>query len=248
MSSVVINFGGTKIRLVNLQEIINYIKRGVSGNKKNIQLVTLNPEMIVEANTNSLFKRILEEKRCWVVPDGIGVVFALRFLSVFGFKRITGIDLIYKLTKKFNDKSRFFLFGGYPGVAEKTAIVLRGLFPSIKIVGTKSGYSFSDDDIINEVNRSRSDILFVALGNPKQEIWISKNLERMPSIKLAVGVGGSFDYISGKIMRAPRILRSIGMEWLWRLLLQPWRAKRIFKAVVIFPYLIIKNFLKPVSD
>lgn len=87
-------------------------------------------------------------------------------------------------------------------------------------------------------------ILFVALGAPKQEKWIAENLKKMPDVKLAVGVGGAFDFISGRVKRAPKFMRTLGMEWLWRLIIQPWRIERIFKAVVVFPLLILREKIK----
>ena len=79
------------------------------------------------------------------------------------------------------------------------------------------------------------------MGAPKQEKWIAENLKKMPDVKLAIGVGGSFDFISGKVQRAPEFMRTLGFEWLWRLIIQPWRIKRIFNAVVVFPWLVLKS-------
>ena len=97
------------------------------------------------------------------------------------------------------------------------------------------------EKIIQEIAASNSDILFIAYSPPKQEKWIVENLGKMPLIKLAMGVGGAFDFIAGQIPRAPKILRIIGLEWLWRLIQEPRRVKRIFKAVVVFPWLVIKS-------
>ncbi len=130
-----------------------------------------------------------------------------------------------------------FLLGGEEGVAEKTAENLKNKYPDLEIqttgiiLGTvPKGQSFR-----------RPAILFVALGASKQEKWIINNLAKMPSVKLAMGVGGAFDFISGRVRRAPKPLRLIGVEWLWRLFCQPWRMGRIFNAVVKFPYLVIKS-------
>jgi len=97
------------------------------------------------------------------------------------------------------------------------------------------------DQIIQAVNTSGAKLLLVAYGAPKQDLWIAKHLSKMPTVRVAIGVGGTFDFLSGTIKRAPRWLRSLGLEWLWRLILQPWRIKRIWTAVVIFPMLVLMS-------
>ena len=113
--------------------------------------------------------------------------------------------------------------GADPGIAQEAGANLQKRYPGL------------------EINQNNSKILFVALGMPKQEKWIHQNLKSMPSVKLAMGVGGSFDFISGRIRRAPRLIRSLGLEWAYRLFYQPWRIKRIFKAVIVFPWLVLKH-------
>ena len=95
--------------------------------------------------------------------------------------------------------------------------------------------------LIRRINNAQPEILFVALGAPKQEIWIYENLKKMPSVKLAMGVGGSFDFISGRIKRAPLIFQRLGLEWLWRLILEPRRIKRIYNATAKFGWVVLKN-------
>ena len=111
-----------------------------------------------------------------------------------------------------------------------------------KIVGAENGYQ-DFNNVIEKINIARPDILLVGLGSPKQEKFIYENLSKMPSVKLAVGVGGAFDFISGRVKRAPKILQKIGMEWLWRLFVQPQRIKRIFYGVGGLLVLTIKNML-----
>jgi len=182
------------------------------------------------------------------VPDGIGLIFASRFLGQPIKQRITGVDLMEKVCQKAAQKQwPVFLFGAEEGVAEKTAKNLKEKYvglntvslratPTRSVGGARQSRGKQDD---NDVPA----ILFVALGAPKQEKWIVENLSKMPSIKLAIGVGGAFDFISGRVSRAPKILRKIGLEWLWRLICQPWRAKRIFNAVVIFLWLVLRKRL-----
>jgi N-acetylglucosaminyldiphosphoundecaprenol N-acetyl-beta-D-mannosaminyltransferase len=247
MSRMTIKFLGLKLVMVDLQEIVDCIRKGGLPKRRSVQLITLNPEMIVDAKRNELFKEVVTRSD-WMVSDGVGIILAMRFLSIKGFfskrsipKRITGTDLIYGLAKNLEMEGKFFLFGGTDGVAKKASINLKKLFPHIKIVGIERGYNFTDEYIIDKIKKAQPNIILVALGSPKQELWISENLHKMPSVKLAIGVGGAFDYISGKIKRAPLLVREIGLEWMWRLLKQPWRIQRVFRATVFFAYIILKE-------
>ena len=163
-------------------------------------------------------------------------------------ERIAGIDLIDKICEvDFIRKKRIYLLGGGKGIAEKSANILKKKYSYLNIVNSEMGiqyqYNFKKEntELINRINRVKPDILFVAFGAPKQEKWIAENLEKIPSVRLAIGVGGSFDFISGRVKRAPKIVRRIGLEWLWRFLLQPWRAKRIFTATIVFGWKVFWN-------
>jgi len=169
-------------------------------------------------------------------------------------KRYPGIDLmndICALTEK-EDKSVYLLGSGSDEVVKKTKKALLRKFPKLKIVGYNSGpkiksikiddkqlIEVDDVEVIHDIIMTAPDILFVAFGHNKQEKWIYENLSDLPSIKIAMGVGGAFDYISGKVKRAPIILRKIGFEWLYRLIRQPKRIKRIWKATFVFLYYVI---------
>jgi len=145
------------------------------------------------------------------------------------------------------------VFGKGGGVKEK--------FPNLKIVGADDGGKINangagdrDEETIKLINEANPDILFVAFGHGsnadwisgqgKQEKWIKMNLKKMPSVKIAMGVGGAFDFLSGKVIRAPKILRELNLEWLWRLVSEPRRFKRIFNAVIVFPYLVLQFRIK----
>ena len=154
-------------------------------------------------------------------------------------ERVAGTDFMEKLAEQ-TDKS-IFLLGGRNGAAEKTANALKTKFPGIKIVGFLEDQSQWQ----NCAEIFKADILFVAIGAPKQEVWIYDNLPKLRNIKIAVGVGGAFDFISGKIPRAPKLLREIGLEWMWRLMMEPKkRFWRVFNAVIIFP---VKVFMEKIS-
>jgi N-acetylglucosaminyldiphosphoundecaprenol N-acetyl-beta-D-mannosaminyltransferase len=153
-------------------------------------------------------------------------------------QRITGVDLIENLIK-FTEKGdhSIFILGGEKGIARRAKFELEKKYPQVLITGTRWGYlqeGVSQKVWIDAINKVRADILVVALGSPKQEKWIFKNMDQLPFVRVAVGVGGAVDYISKKKLRAPQFLRKIGLEWLFRLLLEPKRSNRIRKATYQF--------------
>jgi len=200
--------------------------------KKQHYIVTPNPEFLVKAQEDREFKDILN-KADLAIPDGIGLIFASFFLGKPLKTRITGVDLMEKICcRAVKMNWSVFLMGASPGIAEKASENLKEKYSGLKI---EAGF---------ENLKGNSEILFVAFGMPKQEKWIVKNLSKFPSVKLAMGVGGSFDFISGQVKRAPKILQRIGLEWFWRFMLQPWRMKRIYNALIKFPWLVIKDMVK----
>jgi N-acetylglucosaminyldiphosphoundecaprenol N-acetyl-beta-D-mannosaminyltransferase len=135
-----------------------------------------------------------------------------------------------------------FLLGAADGVAEKAAAVLRSRNPRLKIVGTFSGSPRMEDDavIMRMIKDAKPHLLLVAFGAPAQDLWIHEHLKNLPSVRVAMGVGGTFDFLAGVQKRAPRWMRSIGLEWLWRFIREPSRWKRMWRAVVVFPWLVIR--------
>ena len=212
------------------------------------KIFTPNPEMLVDAQKDADFKAVLnggDMNLC----DGFGLWLATGRRT----ERISGVDFMLDLCAlaEKEGKSVYLLGSGSDEVVKKTAQVLQNKFPMLKIVGCNKGphilhstfYIPQDDNegTIHDIILSSPDILFVAFGHSKQEKWIDQNLRDLPSLKIAMGVGGAFDFISGKVHRAPRFMRKIGLEWLWRLAYQPWRIERIWKATFKFLYLCYKN-------
>ncbi|MFQ6090675.1 MAG: WecB/TagA/CpsF family glycosyltransferase, partial [Candidatus Bipolaricaulia bacterium] len=162
-----------------------------------------------------------------VTPDGIGLVWASRFLGAPLPERVTGIDMIEEICRRATRRGyRIFLLGARPGVAQKAKERLEKRFPGVRIVGTHHGFFADDRQVISKINGCRPDILLVGLGVPRQELWMMENKERL-EVKILIGVGGSFDVLSGRLPRAPLALQRLGLEWLYRLFLQPWRARRV---------------------
>jgi N-acetylglucosaminyldiphosphoundecaprenol N-acetyl-beta-D-mannosaminyltransferase len=221
-----------------MQKIINFLKEN-----KLHQICTVNPEFIVAAQNDSVFKDILNNSDL-NVPDGVGLKYAAIYKRQKIGERITGVDLTWELCKMASERSySVYFLGGKPGIAKKASSIIKKLYPELKIAGTDASNP-NDAGLIEKINKSGADILLVAYGAPKQDKFIYKLKNQKSKIKntrIAIGVGGTFDYISGEISRAPKWVRSIGLEWLYRLIRQPSRIKRIYTAVIKFPVLLIFN-------
>lgn len=155
--------------------------------------------------------------------------------------RVTGSDLTLALASLAEKKGwRIFLLGASAGVAEKAGQALQKKFPKLKIAGTYAGSPRETEEkhIRTKIIHAQTDILLVAYGAPAQELWLAKNLRFLAGVKCAIGVGGTLDFLAGNKSRAPKFLRQIGLEWLWRLCIEPSRYQRIKRAVVDFPRVI----------
>ncbi len=227
------NILGVGLTNATNQEVLEYIIRSIENFKKKLFIVTPNPEFLVLANKNPTFKNILNRADL-ASADGIGVIIAGKFLGKSLKERFTGIELVESLCEMVAEKPITVGFlGGRAHVAEKTAECLQKRYPGLKV-------SFVREEWPNG-EKKKADILFVAFGVPKQEFWINENLDKIP-VKIAIGVGGAFDYISGNVKRAPVWMQNIGLEWLFRLILQPWRIKRQL-SLLKFIWLVIKEKL-----
>jgi len=192
------------------------------------QVVTVNPEFLMAAQRDRVFHSSINEAAL-VVADGMGIVWATRFLREPVPERITGTDLLPSLAQRCAEKGyRLYLLGAAPGVAELAAERLRTLAPGVQIVGTYAGSPApaEEDEIIERVRAAQADVLCVAYGAPAQELWIYRNLARLP-VAVALGVGGAYDFLSGRQRRAPRVMQRLGLEWLYRLYREPWRWRRM---------------------
>ncbi len=200
-------------------------------------LITANPEFVMLTRRDESLGAIAREADL-VMADGTGVVVGSRLLGE-GLRRVPGRLLIDALTPEFASRGvRLFLLGAAPGVAERAADTLRRRAPGLRVVGCYAGSADADDEAVARVSAASPDVLLVAYGMPKQERWIARNLERLPSVKLAIGVGGVFDQLAGVQRVPPKFLHRLGLEWLWRLILEPsrWRRQRVlplFAALVL---------------
>ena len=206
-------------------------------------VVTPNPEMVMEAQANEALARALQDAFL-VLPDGIGVIYGARILGTPMQEKIPGIDFAVNLIKKLSAvNGSIYLFGAKPGVAELAGINLKNKFPNIIVAGTADGYFEDDQAIIEDINRTRPDLLLVCLGVPKQEIWMRENADKL-DVGLMAGLGGSLDVFAGVVQRAPAAWQKFGLEWLYRLIKQPSRFKRMMRLPVFLMCVIKKRVKK----
>ncbi len=204
-------------------------------------VITANPEMVMRARVDQLLAEIIE-RASLVVADGIGVVWASRIVKDVVPERIPGIELAEGLLKQAAQEGwKVFLLGGAEGVAEQAAESLLETLPTLNIVGTHHGYfkpGQEEQEVISGIKEVKPDILLAALGVPRQEKWLAAHLGTL-KVPVAIGVGGSFNVWAGVDKRAPLWVRKVNLEWLYRLVRQPWRVKRVmvlpvFVIVVVY--------------
>lgn len=225
---------GFPIDLISLEDAVIFVKDAIS-NAKSLQIITINPEMIMQGLKNKDLNRVLKAADL-IIPDGIGVVKVLKQIGVKNIKRLPGIELsqsIIELAVKNNYKIAFL--GASQDVIEAMSSNLKQKYNNINIVYTHNGY-FNDNDekqIVCSLKEAQPDILFVALGVPRQETWIERNRKELNKTVM-VGVGGSFDVWANKVKRAPLFFRNLGLEWFYRLITQPSRFNRMFPTIPLF--------------
>lgn len=221
-------------------EAVNKAVSYLNGNGKSI-IYTPNPEMVMEARKNKNFMEILNSSTM-NVPDGIGIVYGSKFTGNPIMHRVAGCDLIQELFDKMKDMGKTaYFFGGAPGVTDAAKIAMEAKYKGFKVVGTANGYfdKEREKEIIAEINELKPDLLLVGIGFPKQEKWIYDHIKKL-DVKLAIGVGGSFDILSGNTKRAPEFFINHGLEWFYRLITQPSRIGRMMQ-LPLFMLVVIKN-------
>jgi N-acetylglucosaminyldiphosphoundecaprenol N-acetyl-beta-D-mannosaminyltransferase len=203
-----------------------FIEMAKSG--KSHQIIPLNTECIMSARQHEEFHKAIDDAAL-VIPDGIGVVWASRILGQPLTERVTGVDMVWMLARIARDNGfSIFLLGAAPGVAEKAASILQTMNPGLTIAGTYAGspHPTEENDICTMIEKTKPQILFVAYGAPRQDVWIARTQKRL-KIPIMMGVGGTFDFITGASKRAPRWMQQSGFEWLYRLIKEPRRWRRM---------------------
>ena len=256
---------GVRIDDVTRQQVAENFATALRGTARFLRgksfqhIATVNPEFLVEAEKNPKFRGILN-KTALNICDGVGISIISYFLIFFSnsfakatedksrvfyqrkVNRITGVEVAEILCRVCAEEGRSVYFLGGFGVAEKAAKKMQEKYPKLKIAGFEDG---NPAKISDQLLAAKPDAILVAFGAPKQEFWLDKFPRKIPSLRIGIGIGGTFDFWAGKTKRAPQFIRKIGLEWLWRLILEPKiRGKRIWRAVFVFPYLVMRDFLK----
>ena len=221
-----LNVLGVNVDVCTMKEATGFLTSALEADNR-FSVYTPNSEIILYAYNNPDYCNVLNGGNL-VTADGIGVVYASKILGRPIPERVSGFDLANELLRVSAPMGKtLYLFGGKPGIAEEAGKKINELYPGIKIVGASDGY-FDDEkekEIIEDINNKSPDILFVCLGFPKQEIWIDAHSDL--NAKIVMGIGGSLDVFAGAVKRAPKIYQKLGLEWLYRLIMQPSRFIRM---------------------
>lgn len=219
-----------------LERIVGFLRAGGPH-----QVVTVNPEFVMEAQRNPAFRAVLQQADL-ATPDGFGLILAARWQQTPLRGRVTGVVLADRLAALAADGGyRIFLLGAAPGVAERAAATLRQRHPAVQIAGCYAGspHPRHEPFLQQLISAARPDILLVAYGHPAQDLWIARN-QPILRVPVAMGVGGVFDYLAGRVPLAPAWMRRSGLEWLYRLIQQPRRWQRIIVAVPLFTWTVLR--------
>lgn len=221
-----LHFFGIDVANTTMDEAVDWMVRRIRE-KQPAQIAFVNPDCLNIAFGHGQYKQVLKGS-ARVLPDGIGIHLGCRLLGVSLLANVNGTDLFPRLcARAATEGLSLFLLGAGPGVAEAVSRNMRERFPALVIAGVRDGYFPPEQSrqVVDEINASNADILLVALGAPKQELWLAEHHDRLkPCVRL--GVGGLFDFYSGRLPRAPLWMREIGLEWTWRLLQEPGRMWR----------------------
>ena len=213
---------------LTMGEAVSVLEESITSGEQTF-VVTANAEIIMMCQEDAGYKKIVSQDAQLVLPDGAGAVWAGRHLGYKIPERVAGFDLYCQLLDKAAQKGyKAFFFGGSPGIAEAAKAKSEELYPGVQVVGCRNGYFKEEESqaIIDEINASGADMLFAALGAPKQEKWLVRYREQLKP-KILMGIGGSFDVFAGKMERAPKWMQDASLEWLFRLYKQPSRFMRM---------------------
>jgi len=219
---------GVRVDCLDMAGAVSAIERLVDERGPTRLVATVNPEFIMRARVDEGFREVLAGAAL-CLADGIGVVWAMRRRGCPQYERVSGSDLVPHLARTCARRGwRPFLLGARPGVAAEAARRLEADHPGLRVAGVHAGSPRPEDDgeALRRIAAARPDLLLVAYGAPQQELWIARN-RRLLDVPVALGVGGTLDFLAGRQRRAPLWLQRAHLEWLWRLVLQPRRVRRM---------------------
>jgi N-acetylglucosaminyldiphosphoundecaprenol N-acetyl-beta-D-mannosaminyltransferase len=212
---------------LSLRLALERVFDAVEERTRALQVVTLNAEMVMQAQSDPELALIIKECAL-VVPDGSGVVWALARQGVRTSK-VAGIALVEALLAAAAASGHgVYFLGAKPGVAKEAALVMQAKYPGLRVVGVNDGYfsSAQEAQVLEDIRQAAPAMMFVGLGVPRQEKWL-KQFQASIGVPVAMGVGGSFDVLAGRVKRAPALFQKLHLEWFYRLIQEPWRFKRM---------------------
>lgn len=218
---------GVPVSRMNMRNTVSYLANAIEQRKPH-QVITANPIMVMAALDNPAYMAMMKRAEL-IVPDGTGVVWAANYVGQPVAERVAGFDLMHELMKIGEPKGwKVYALGASPEVIEAAAARIKQLYPGIHIVGVRDGYFGAEQDaqVIKQIRQANPDILLVGRSADTQEPWIDRYKQEL-GVPVMMGVGGSFDVLSGKLKRAPVLFRKFRLEWFYRLLQEPWRYKRM---------------------
>jgi N-acetylglucosaminyldiphosphoundecaprenol N-acetyl-beta-D-mannosaminyltransferase len=218
---------GMRIDRVSMQSALDLVEQFVAEGRPR-HLVTADASMVVLARSDLELAEIVDQADL-VTPDGAGILWAARKLRVPIADKVSGVDLVGQVSRLSAEKGyRLYFLGAGPGVAEEAARNLGDRFPGAAIVGTHDGYfnAEQESEILGQIRQAKPDVLFVAMGIPKQEKWIRRHKDEL-GVPVSIGIGGSFDVYSGRVRRAPDWFQRNGLEWLFRLCANPRKISKV---------------------
>ncbi|MFK2825572.1 WecB/TagA/CpsF family glycosyltransferase [Bacillus sp. B190/17] len=230
---------GVSVSPYTYEEIIEDLKERIAAGSQST-VIAVNPEKVITAGRDPLVKELINNST-YQIADGIGMIIASKLKRGQLRERVTGVDMMGRLLQFAADEGHsVFFYGAKEYVVRTAKEKLEASIPNLRVAGYANGYVKDQDALVQQIRESGAALLFVALGSPRQELWIKDNMANLPNVKVFQGVGGSFDVYSGKVKRAPAAYRKLGLEWLYRLMKEPKRIKR----QTALPKFLLKVLLK----
>ncbi len=217
----------TQVDCIDMEETLKFVDQYICNANRVGTILAVNPEKVYALRQNRFLKDFFA-KATILIPDGIGMVIAMR-LKGYRAARVPGADLMQQICAQAENKGyRIFIYGAKEEVNRGAVERLRERHPAIRIVGRANGYIELADmsNLVAQINESKAEILFVAMGSPRQEEWMYEHIDKLETVRICQGIGGTLDTITGSVKRAPLQLHRIHLEWLYRLMQQPSRIGR----------------------
>lgn len=216
---------GVSVSPYTYEQIIADLKKRIANGEQST-VIAVNPEKVMTAGRDPLVKELINNST-YQIADGIGMIIASKLKKGQLRERVTGVDMMGRLLQFAADEGHsVFFYGAKEEVVRTAKEKLEAKIPALRVAGYANGYVQDQEALVKQIRESGASLLFVALGSPRQELWIKENMPKLPNVKVFQGVGGSFDVYSGKVKRAPAFYRKFGLEWLYRLMKEPKRLKR----------------------